>query len=179
MNKNLIGLLAGIGILLLGAIWVSRNPVAQSATPPVTDALTPATPTPPTTPTPASAMCANQPAANTSYKDADVKELIKEDVKVGTGTEAVSGKTVVVNYIGRLVSGKQFDASCDRGQPFDFPLGQSRVIQGWDQGVAGMKVGGQRRLIIPSSLGYGEGGAGADIPPNAALIFDVELLEVK
>ncbi len=176
MNKNLIGLLAGIGILLLGAIWISRNPVAQSVVPPITDTLTPVTPTP-TTP-PASAMCANQPAANTSYKDADVKELIKEDVKVGTGLQAVSGKTVVVNYIGRLVNGTQFDASCDRGQPFDFPLGQSRVIQGWDQGVAGMKVGGQRRLIIPSSLGYGEGGQGS-IPPNAALIFDVELLEVK
>jgi FKBP-type peptidyl-prolyl cis-trans isomerase len=124
-------------------------------------------------------MCANQPAASTGLKDADVKELKKGDVKIGTGTEAVAGKTVVVNYIGRLVDGKQFDASCDRGQPFDFVLGTGSVIQGWDQGVAGMKIGGQRRLIIPSSLGYGENGAGADIPPNAALIFDVELLEVR
>jgi peptidylprolyl isomerase len=173
VNKNLIGILVGIGILLLGAIWVSRNPVAQS---PVSDLVT--TPATPTTP-PASAMCASKPAANTSLKDADVKELKKEDIKVGTGAEAVSGKTVVVNYIGRLVDGKQFDASCDRGQPFDFVLGTGGVIQGWDQGVAGMKIGGQRRLIIPSSLGYGENGAGADIPPNAALIFDVELLEVR
>lgn len=172
MNKNLIGVIVGIGILLLGAIWVSRNPVASSSNPSPID-----TPTP--TSTPASAMCANKPAASTGLKDADVKELKKEDVKIGTGTEAVAGKTVVVNYIGRLVDGKQFDASCDRGQPFDFVLGTGGVIQGWDQGVAGMKIGGQRRLIIPSSLGYGENGAGADIPPNAALIFDVELLEVR
>ncbi len=174
MNKNLIGILVGIGILLLGAIWVSRNPVASSSNP----SSPTETPTPASTPA-ASAMCANKPAANTSLKDADVKELKKEDVKIGTGAEAVAGKTVVVNYIGRLVSGKQFDASCDRGQPFDFVLGTGGVIQGWDQGVAGMKIGGQRRLIIPSSLGYGTQGAGADILPNAALIFDVELLEVR
>ena len=85
----------------------------------------------------------------------------------------------MVNYIGRLVDGKQFDASCARNQPFDFPLGAGAVIKGWDQGVAGMKVGGKRRLIIPSSLGYGAQGAGGVIPPNAALVFDVELVEVK
>lgn len=173
MNKNLIGVLVGIGILLLGAIWVSRNPVPQSA---VSDTVS--TPETPVTPS-ASTMCANKPAANTSLKDADVKELKKEDVKVGTGTEAVSGKTVVVNYIGRLVNGTQFDASCDRGQPFDFPLGAGGVIQGWDQGVAGMKVGGQRRLIIPAELAYGQNSPTPAIPAGAALIFDVELLEVR
>jgi peptidylprolyl isomerase len=175
MNKNLIGVLVGIGILLLGAIWVSRNPVAQS----VTTEATPTT-TPTTTPVnpPISAMCGNQPAANTGLKDSQVKELKKEDVKIGSGAEAITGKAVVVNYIGRLANGTKFDASCDRGQPFSFALGTGGVIQGWDQGVVGMKVGGQRRLIIPSSLGYGEQGRGS-IPPNAALIFDVELLEVK
>jgi FKBP-type peptidyl-prolyl cis-trans isomerase len=171
VNKNLIGVLVGIGILLLGAIWVSRNPVANSSSP--------STPTDtPTTPV-ASTMCANKPAANTSLKDADVKELKQEDVKTGAGIEAVAGKTVVVNYIGRLVDGTQFDASCDRGSPFDFVLGQGGVIQGWDQGVAGMKVGGQRRLIIPAELAYGQNPPTPAIPAGAALIFDVELVDVR
>ena len=177
MNKNLIGVLVGIGILLFGAIWISRNN-ASSPSLSTTSQLE----TPPATTTPAvtaSAMCAKPPAANTTLKDADVKDLKLEDTVVGKGAEAVAGKTVVVNYIGRLVDGKQFDASCDRGQPFDFPLGGGRVIQGWDKGVAGMKIGGQRRLIIPSSLGYGAAGAGGTIGPNAALIFDVELLDVR
>lgn len=174
MNKNLVGILVGLGILLLGGLWLSRNPTPQSASTP------PATTTPaPTTPTATSGMCADKPAANTSLKDADVTKLQKEDVKVGTGTEAVSGKTVVVNYIGRLVNGTQFDASCDRGSPFDFVLGQGGVIQGWDQGVAGMKVGGQRRLIIPANLAYGQNPPTPAIPAGAALIFDVELLEVR
>jgi FKBP-type peptidyl-prolyl cis-trans isomerase len=124
-------------------------------------------------------LCDAPPAAATGLTDAGVTALKIEDVSVGTGAEATAGKTVVVNYIGRLANGTQFDASCDRKQPFDFPLGAGAVIKGWDQGVAGMKVGGQRRLIIPSTLGYGAQGAGGVIPPNAALVFDVELVEVK
>jgi FKBP-type peptidyl-prolyl cis-trans isomerase len=124
-------------------------------------------------------LCDAPPTAATGLTDAGVTELKIEDVSIGTGAEATAGKTVVVNYIGRLANGTQFDASCDRKQPFDFPLGAGAVIKGWDQGVAGMKVGGQRRLIIPASLGYGAQGAGGAIPPNAALVFDVELLEVK
>ncbi len=179
MNKNVIGIIIGVVILALGGLWVSQNGQAPSSTPvvtPPTDTTT--TQTPPAVP-PVSVMCAKQPAANTSLKDTDVTELKKEDTVVGSGTEAVAGKTVVVNYIGRLVNGTQFDASCDRGQPFDFQLGAGGVIQGWDQGVAGMKVGGQRRLIIPANLAYGATPPTPAIPANAALIFDVELLEVK
>ena len=98
---------------------------------------------------------------------------------VGTGAEATSGQTVVVHYRGTLEDGSQFDASYDRGTPFSFPLGAGRVIKGWDEGVQGMKVGGKRKLVIPPDLGYGTRGAGGVIPPNATLIFEVELLEVK
>lgn len=105
------------------------------------------------------------------------------DDKVGTGAAARAGQNVSVHYTGWLyeagLKGKKFDSSRDRGQPFDFPLGAGRVIKGWDEGVAGMKVGGQRTLIIPPSLGYGASGAGGVIPPNATLLFEVELLRVR
>jgi FKBP-type peptidyl-prolyl cis-trans isomerase len=101
------------------------------------------------------------------------------DQVVGTGDAAVAGKTVSVHYTGLLENGKKFDSSVDRGQPFSFPLGAGRVIKGWDEGVQGMKVGGKRKLTIPSYLGYGSRGAGGVIPPNATLIFDVELLGVR
>ncbi|HWJ95409.1 MAG TPA: FKBP-type peptidyl-prolyl cis-trans isomerase [Telluria sp.] len=109
------------------------------------------------------------------------------DNVVGKGKEAVPGKTVVVHYTGWFYKpvapkqrGRKFDSSLDRGQPLDFPLGAGRVIKGWDQGVAGMKVGGKRTLIIPSDLAYGKRGAGGGvIPPDSDLIFDVELLDVK
>jgi FKBP-type peptidyl-prolyl cis-trans isomerase len=100
------------------------------------------------------------------------------DLKVGTGATAQAGHTVSVHYTGWLENGKKFDSSVDRGQPFSFPLGAGRVIKGWDEGVKGMKVGGKRKLIIPSNLGYGARGAGGVIPPNTTLIFEVELLGV-
>ena len=99
------------------------------------------------------------------------------DLVVGDGAEAVAGQTVVVNYRGTLANGTEFDSSYGRG-PFSFPLGGGRVIQGWDEGVAGMKVGGKRKLVIPPDLAYGERGAGGVIPPNATLTFEVELLRI-
>jgi len=101
-----------------------------------------------------------------------------EDKKVGTGAVAEAGKSVSVHYTGWLTDGTKFDSSKDHGQPFAFQLGAGQVIKGWDQGVAGMKVGGIRKLTIPPSLGYGEQGAGGVIPPNATLVFEVELLGV-
>ena len=105
------------------------------------------------------------------------------DTTVGTGATPARGQTCVMHYTGWLyengVKGKKFDSSVDRGQPFEFPIGTGRVIKGWDEGVATMKVGGKRTLIIPPALGYGERGAGGVIPPNATLMFDVELLGVK
>ncbi|HLZ34444.1 MAG TPA: FKBP-type peptidyl-prolyl cis-trans isomerase [Nitrospira sp.] len=98
------------------------------------------------------------------------------DLTVGAGPTAQAGQTVSVHYTGWLENGNKFDSSVDRGQPFSFPLGAGRVIKGWDEGVQGMNVGGKRKLIIPSNLGYGARGAGGVIPPNATLIFEVELL---
>ena len=126
-------------------------------------------------------------AAPTSSKmNAKVMQLQKIDVKQGSGAEAIAGKAVIVHYTGWLYDpaatgqkGAKFDSSRDRQVPFGFVLGAGKVIRGWDEGVAGMKVGGQRTLIIPADMGYGSRGAGGVIPPDATLIFDVELIEVK
>ncbi len=101
------------------------------------------------------------------------------DLKVGVGAEAVPGKAVAVHYVGTLEDGTKFDSSRDRGQPFVFGLGARQVIAGWDEGVKGMKVGGLRKLIIPSDMAYGDAGIPGVIPPKATLIFEVELLEVR
>ncbi len=111
--------------------------------------------------------------------DNNVQELKIDDQKVGSGAEAVSGKSITVHYTGTLTDGTKFDSSVDRGEPFTFNLGAGEVIQGWDKGFAGMKVGGKRKLTIPSDMAYGERGAGASIPPNSTLIFEVELLKVN
>ncbi len=102
-----------------------------------------------------------------------------QDVAAGSGAEAREGQVAVVHYTGWLTDGTKFDSSRDRGEPFSFPIGAGQVIPGWDEGVAGMKVGGRRKLVIPSNLGYGDMGAPPVIPPGATLVFDVELLELK
>jgi FKBP-type peptidyl-prolyl cis-trans isomerase len=108
-----------------------------------------------------------------------MSELIIEDINVGSGDEAVAGKSVIVHYTGWLTNGTKFDSSKDRSDPFDFRLGAGQVIRGWDQGVAGMKVGGKRKLTIPPEMAYGSRGAGGVIPPDATLVFEVELLAVR
>lgn len=127
------------------------------------------------------------PAASSGPPQAvDVAALKKDDKAPGSGAEARPGMMVSVHYTGWLYDpnapetrGRKFDSSKDRGEPFEFQLGKGDVIAGWDEGVAGMKVGGTRVLTIPSAMGYGARGAGADIPPNAGLVFEVELLGVK
>ncbi|HEU0219180.1 MAG TPA: FKBP-type peptidyl-prolyl cis-trans isomerase [Gallionella sp.] len=128
--------------------------------------------------------CSEQAA--TQKEKRTMTELIKTDIKLGEGAQANAGHEVSVHYTGWLYDeaaadhkGNKFDSSRDRGMPFEFPLGAGHVIKGWDQGVAGMKVGGQRTLVIPAHLGYGTRGAGGVIPPNATLVFDVELLAVR
>lgn len=105
--------------------------------------------------------------------------LVIEDIIEGAGAEACAGQTVCVHYTGWLTDGRKFDSSKDRSEPFEFPLGGRRVIAGWDEGVSGMKIGGTRKLTIPPQLGYGARGAGGVIPPNATLVFEVELLALS
>ena len=123
---------------------------------------------------------------DTSVAQSNITDLITQDEQVGSGNEAAAGRRVTVHYTGWLYDeasaghkGGKFDSSRDRNEPFDFQLGAGQVIRGWDEGVAGMKVGGRRTLTIPPALGYGARGAGGVIPPNATLVFDVELLDVR
>ena len=126
------------------------------------------------------------PTSTESNMSAKITQLQKTDITVGTGAEAVQGKVAVVHYTGWLYDpasvdkkGRKFDSSLDRQSPFSFPVGGGRVIRGWDQGVAGMRVGGRRTLVIPADLAYGSRGAGGVIPPDATLLFEIELLAVR
>lgn len=131
-------------------------------------------------------LAACQPATPPTLKTSSALLFQKLDIAVGVGDELVAGKTAVVHYTGWLFDpgapenkGTKFDSSRDRGEPFRFAVGSGQVIKGWDEGVVGMRIGGQRRLIIPPEMGYGARGAGSSIPPNAALLFDVELLTIE
>jgi hypothetical protein len=152
------------------------TPDSAAAKPPIT--ATPASQCPPATPVSASVPGA-PPLPADAKSTTTPSGLQYVDVVQGTGAIAQAGQMATVHYTGWLPNGTKFDSSRDRGQPFSFPLGGGQVIKGWDEGVANMHVGGQRRLIVPPELGYGARGAGGAVPPCATLIFDVELLGVK
>jgi peptidylprolyl isomerase len=124
---------------------------------------------------PAAAHAATKPPHTVVLPDG----LKYVDLKIGSGPQPSAGQTVRVHYVGRLLDGTKFDSSRDRGQPFEFALGQGSVIAGWDEGVKTMRVGGRRKLIVPPQLGYGAQGAGDKIPPDATLVFDIELLGIE
>ena len=156
-------------LLFVASLLIPAAAVWADTTVSATPAATPAAKT--------AVKAAAKPKANKVVTTAD--GLKYEILKKGHGATAKAGQTVTVHYTGWLTDGTKFDSSVDRGQPFQFNLGAHQVIQGWDEGVAGMKIGEKRKLTIPSSLGYGANGAGGVIPPNATLVFDVELLGVQ
>ncbi len=157
-------------VVFLAAVQFASKPADVSATPLAVS----------TTPT---ELTTTQPEGAIAMSDSDYvttpSGLKYKDMTVGTGESPEEGQKVTVHYTGTLTDGSKFDSSRDRGQPFDFKIGVGQVIKGWDEGVSTMKVGGRRELVIPAELGYGSRGAGGVIPPNATLIFDVELLGVK
>lgn len=158
-RRSPVAWLCSLGLLALGC-----SPSKQE---------TPAAGTP--APAPAAAATAAAPGAEVTTPSG----LKYVDLVVGTGPSPAPGQTAVVHYTGWLTNGQKFDSSLDRGAPFEFPVGQGHVIRGWDERVATMKVGGKRKLTIPPDLGYGARGAGGVIPPNATLVFEVQLLGVK
>ena len=159
MNKStVVGIVVAGMILLIGAVVFIKPDGGGKTSSPIIE------------PTPNMAPPTIMP---------DITELKIEEIKIGDGEEASAGDTVVMHYTGTLVDGTKFDSSLDRGQPFSTTIGVGQVIEGWDKGVPGMKVGGKRKLYIPSEMGYGTRGAGGVIPPNADLIFEVELLGTR
>jgi FKBP-type peptidyl-prolyl cis-trans isomerase len=164
-------LLIVILVIVIGFFWMRSSKRPAATTSPANESA----------PTQASVPASNSaptPVSGAPHKTPDGLEYW--DIKTGDGAVATKGQTVTVHYTGWLAAnGKKFDSSVDRSEPFEFPLGEGQVIKGWDEGVAGMKVGGKRQLRIPPSLGYGAEGAGGAIPPNATLIFDVQLLKVR
>jgi FKBP-type peptidyl-prolyl cis-trans isomerase len=154
MSKRVVYFLIPLLVIVVGYTFLSKQPEKQKAK-----------------------QVTNQKMATNQATDSG--KLSIEDIKVGEGREVLAGDTVVMHYKGTLTDGTKFDSSYDRNEPFETRIGVGQVIQGWDMGVPGMKIGGKRKLVIPPSLGYGEHGAGGVIPPNATLIFEVELLDIK
>lgn len=182
MNKSNKLYAVLIGIVILGMVFAfTASPAVSPVQPP------PSSNTPPPESGQASTPPPTQTTTTNEKKEVNMNEettaqttgLKKEIIKEGTGPVAKAGDTVEVHYTGTLENGSKFDSSLDRGQPFSFPLGQGMVIKGWDEGVAGMKVGEKAKLTIPASLGYGANGYPPVIPGNATLIFEVELLGIK
>ncbi len=163
MNNKIWWVSGGVVVLVVIFLLINNNTNSQSNSP-LAVAIATATP-----------FATSTPKAT----GAKLTTMKIEDVKVGTGAEAVSGKKVTVHYTGTLENGTKFDSSKDHGAPFSFNLGAGEVIQGWDQGVVGMKIGGVRKLTIPSELGYGAYGSPPVIPANATLLFEIELLGVE
>jgi peptidylprolyl isomerase len=167
-----LGLMLGCGILVLAFQFMSGKPEAMAGSISDTGSVAVVSPSTPA-PSKSIAMDSNENQITTT------SGLKYVEIAEGTGDTPVKGQTVSVHYTGTLESGKKFDSSRDRNQAFEFQIGEGQVIKGWDEGLSTMKVGGRRKLIIPADLGYGARGAGGVIPPNAILIFDVELLKIK
>jgi peptidylprolyl isomerase len=167
-----LGLMLGCGILILVFQFVVGTPTATAEAIAATNLV--ATIDPPTS-TPANLIAMD----NNENQVTTASGLKYVEIAAGTGDSPAKGQTVSVHYTGTLENGKKFDSSRDRNQAFEFQIGEGQVIKGWDEGLSTMKVGGRRKLIIPADLGYGARGAGGVIPPNATLVFDVELLKIK
>jgi peptidylprolyl isomerase len=181
------GILISLGVMLLCGLAVVFYQLSGGNNPPVTTNSSPTASAPTSTPiqtVSVTATASTTPTPSTSPAAAGGNVITTPsglkyvEVKIGTGATAAAGQQVSVHYTGTLESGQKFDSSLDRGTPFQFNLGGGQVIKGWDEGIAGMKIGGKRKLIIPPNLGYGARGVGP-IPPNATLLFDVELVGIN
>ena len=167
-----LGLMLGCGILVLAFQFMSKTPDANAGSMSQLESVAVVSSS---TPAPSKSIAMD----STENQITTASGLKYVEIAEGTGDTPSKGQTVSVHYTGTLESGKKFDSSRDRNQAFEFQIGEGQVIKGWDEGLSTMKVGGRRKLIIPADLGYGARGAGTVIPPNATLIFDVELLKVK